>query len=138
MSSAVAALGSKVQHNISGSYVDVAEVLTISAPEPERDEIEVTHLGTSGGYREFLQSFRNGGEMTFECNYVAGNSSQTALGTAFSNESTYGWKILGPSGSTLVAFNGQVKKCALTGFEPDSQLKLSVTVKVSGAVTITL
>jgi predicted secreted protein len=138
MSSAVAALGSKVQHNISGSYVDVAEVLTIGAPEPERDEIEVTSLATTGGYREFLQSFRNGGEMTFECNYIAGNASQAALATAFSNESTYGWKILAPSGAVIVAFDGQVKKCAVTGFEPDSQLKLSITVKVSGAVTITL
>ena len=135
MSSAIASLGSKVQSNISGSYVSVPEVNSITPPAPDREDIDVTSLDTSGGYREYIQGFRTAGEFTFKGNFIPGNAVQASLITAFSSENTYGWKILLPTAAVLCSFQGQVKSFKPSGMEPGQQLQFECTVKVTGAIT---
>jgi predicted secreted protein len=132
---AIAALGAKVQHNISGSYVSLPETLSITTPTPDSEDIDVTSLDSLGGYREFIQGFKTAGEFSFTGNFIPGSASQTALQGAYSAGTTYGWKILLPSGSVLCSFAGNVKKYQPTGFEAGSQVKYECTVKVTGAVT---
>jgi len=116
-----------------------ANVRSITGPTQTINQIDTTHLGTSGGYREFLTGFRDGGECTFEMFYdpsedthkeaVGGLKHQFNLGTAIA------WTLT-LSDSSAITFSG-----ILTGFEgptvsDNEAVTISVTIKVSGAVTM--
>ena len=116
-----------------------ANVRSITGPTQTLGQIDVTHLGTSGGYREFLASFRDGGECTFEMFYdpseathkeaVGGLKHQFNLGTAIV------WTLT-LSNAAVITFTG-----IITGFEgpvisDNEAVTISVTIKISGAVTM--
>jgi predicted secreted protein len=134
---AFAALGFKLQHKISGSFVTVTETLSIEPPKPTRDEIEVTSLDTVGGYREYILSFKNPGELKFTANRVKGDASQASLISAFGGTTAYDWRIIEPAGDVVMTFKGLIKELYTSGYEPSSQVKLEGTIKVSGEVTFT-
>ena len=116
-----------------------ANVRSITGPTQTLGQIDVTHLGTSGGYREFLASFRDGGECTFEMFFdsseethqedIGGLKHQFNLGTAIT------WTLT-LSDAKAITFTG-----IITGFEgpvisDNEAVTISVTIKVSGAVTM--
>ena len=131
---AFAALGFKLQHKISGSFVTITEVLSIEPPKPSRDEIDVTSLDTVGGFREFILSFKNPGELKFSCNRVKADASQASMINAPAT-TAYDWRILDAAGDPVISFKGLLKELYTSGYEPGSQVKLEGTVKVSGEVT---
>ena len=51
-------------------WKETAEVNSISGPSFSRERIDVTTLNTEGGYREFISSFRDGGEVTLQTNFT--------------------------------------------------------------------
>ena len=73
VSNAIAGVGSQFlreRDNSSGTFLAIAEVGSITGPNLSRASIDVTSLDSTGGYREFIGSFRDGGELTFEMNFT--------------------------------------------------------------------
>lgn len=121
------------------SYTEIAEVKSIGGPNESAEEIDVTHLRSSGGYREFLQSFKDGGELPLTLNFLPINPTQdgqTGLRADFASGTTYPWKITYPDGSYLT-FDGWVKAIGQAGTEVGSPLELNVTIRVTGPVSLT-
>jgi len=124
-------------------YTEIAEVRDMSPFSATRDDIDVTSRGTSAsnssGWREFIGGYRDGGELTFEANWLIGDATQdevTGLLYWFSsNDTPHPWRVVSPSGLRKMEFCGYV-----SGFEPDYPLEdraaLSATIKISGAVTV--
>lgn len=116
------------------SWEELPEVNSIDGPSSARDTIETTHLRSVGGYREFISSWRDGGELTFEMNYS--RDSYEALTADFeSDELTDFQLVLNDGEETTFTFQALVTGKPLT-IPFDDKITVSVTLKISGPVTI--
>lgn len=112
----------------------VGGLTSISGVELSAETIDVTTLDSTGGYREFIGGFKDGGE-------VSADGYLSDLGTA---EATLVTKVGGDEEDCVItfsngatwAFNGVV-----TGFSTSADLEdaigFSITIKVSGKPTFT-
>lgn len=114
----------------------IGKLSSIGAVAPTADELDVTTLDTTGGYKSFLQGFKDGGSV--ECTgYMAyGNAGQVAVVTAFNSGTTQEVEIEYPDGTT-VSFNGYVSGYSIGDASVDGAVGFSATIRVAGAVTVT-
>lgn len=118
------------------TFTTVAEVKSISGPSLSMETIDATHMESPNNYREWLPSFLDGGEVSFDLNFLPATAAQTGLTTDFAARTKRNWKIYWPnSGATKWSFSGYI-----TGFTPSAAtgdiLAASCTIKVTGGVTI--
>jgi hypothetical protein len=117
----------------------IAEVMTVSGPNLSRDTIEVTHLTSDNGFKEFISGMADGGECTVTLNWIPGNSGHALLVSdlcagpdATAVAYSVDWRGLG---TNIWAFNGHI-----TGFSPSGdktkQLDATAAFKVTGKPTI--
>jgi predicted secreted protein len=142
MSDAFWVYGSKLQLGNGATptevFADVAEVMDITPPPMERDDIEVTNQQSVDGWREYIPGWRDGGEVEFNCNWLPTNATQdevTGMLETFNDNDLHNWRIVLPDAIKTISFAGFI-----TAFEPDLPLEeqgqLSITIKVSGKVTV--
>lgn len=115
-------------------FTEVGEVSSISGPTPDSEEIDVTHLRSTGGFREYLQSFKDGGEISVTANYLPGNASQdgtTGVRSLFLSGAVNAWKVTLPDGSDI-QFNAYVKSVGMTA-SVGAKLEFPFTLRVTGA-----
>lgn len=125
---------------VSGTPLDTAldlmgEVYDVSPPNQQTDEVEVTHYGSEGGYREFIGGLSDGGEVTFSINWVPANATDVILRTLHGSRAVRYQSIEFPN-EARINFYGWVK-----GFEKgtpmDDKMTATVTVRVTGPSTYT-
>ena len=137
MSDAIAGLGATFKRGdgvSAESFTAIAEVVNISGPGLTRDFIEVTHLGSSGGYREFITGFRDGGEYTFTVNFV--RAEYDLLLADYENDDSVNYQVvLADTDSTTLEFAGYVTALPMT-IPFDDKVTVDVTIKITGGVTI--
>src|SRR5262245_30739691 len=118
-------------------YVPIAEVKSITPPSADVDQVEVTHMQSPDRYREFISGLIDGGEASFEMNFIPGNASDIRifelLNLPVGVSRRRSCRISFPNGRTW-NFNGEV-----TGYEPsvpfDDAMTATVTFKVTGGIT---
>ena len=139
-SNAFSGVGAKFQRGDGGStsvenFTDIAEVNSISGPNMSRDTIDVTSLDSTGGYREFIAGFRDGGEVSLEMNFSL--ATYDTMKDDFEDEETHNYRIVLPdTGATTFDFAGLVTSLGMA-VPMDDKVTSSVTIKVSGQVTLT-
>jgi len=116
------------------SLATISEMINVSGPTPTAEEIDVTHLGTVGSYREFLASFKNAGEISADGNLIAAHL--TTVVTAFDDQVERDFTLAFPltGGTKTASFGGFVKSYNVSA-GVGSQNKIALTIKISGAVT---
>jgi len=50
------------------AWVNIGDINSIGGPSSSRETIDVTTLGSTGGYREFIGSLRDGGDLSLSMN----------------------------------------------------------------------
>ena len=116
------------------SWDNIAEITNINGPSMSRDLIEVTNLNTTGGFREFIAGFRDGGTIVVSMNYT--RTSLDLMFADFEDDDTQNYEIVLPdTDATSLEFEGLVQEVPLT-ISTDSQITLEVTIKITGAVTV--
>lgn len=82
MSSATAGKGSILSRGNGESptetFTTIAEVTSIGGPNMKAETIDVTNMD-SGGWREFITSLKDAGEVQFGLNFLPGNATHIAL-----------------------------------------------------------
>ena len=143
MSGAIAAIGTLLKGGNGASpetFTTVAEVLSVSGPSMTAETIDVTNHDSANATREFLTSFKDGGEVSFSINYIPSNAThKNATGgllDAYVNRTLRNWQLVFPTSPTTTwSFAGLI-----TAFSPtaniDTQLMADVTIKVSGQPTL--
>jgi predicted secreted protein len=139
MTLARAAVGTEFRIGDGGTptevFTKVAEVLSLSGPEITAEEIDVTSLDSTGGYKEVITGLKDGGTVALEMNWIRTNAQQGILrGMVDSGLQRNGRIVF--SDTTQAAFGFKVTSFSM-GAEPGAQLKASVNIKISGAVTWT-
>jgi len=135
MSNAIAGPGWLLKH--AGTLV--AEVKDINGPEQEAETDDVTNQSSPDHYQELITTLLKGGNVTFVCNYVPGDSSQTGLLTALQARGVESFTIENGTGlgaTATIAFDARVSKWG-SKFPVSKAATLDITLAVTGPVTIT-
>lgn len=134
MSNAFSGVGSEFRrwNSTTSKWVAVAEVKSISGPTMTREMIDVTSLDSTGGYREFIPSFRDGGTITLSMNFTF--DGYKLLKQDFQSDSLINYEIYLADG-TSIEFSGYVQDLPIN-VTFDDAVTSEITIKVSGMVTI--
>ena len=125
----------KRQHDsTTGVYVDQAEARRISGPTMTRDFIDATNLDSTSGFREFVNGFRDGGEVRVQFNYTKAVFDQ--LNTDFLVDTSHVYQIVIPATGNTLEFNAFITQLPLD-ITPDGVIVIDSVFKVSGSVTVT-
>jgi hypothetical protein len=113
---------------------ELAQVISIGGPKETSEELDVTHLRSPGAYREFLQSFKDGGELPMTLNFLPSSTSQNGYRADFeaNPQTVRNRRIHWPDGST------DTFKCFVKGIGRQAtvgqKLTLDITLRISGPV----
>lgn len=147
-SQAYAALGAQLavsNYPYSGTvetWTNILEASKVKGPGEKMDTVEVTSLD-SVGYKEFITSLRDSGEISFDVNYTTpATGAGVSARTLRNNVTKMHYKITLPKSPTQTStgdaydFYGYV-----TGYDPSfdetKQISATITIKVTGAVNYT-
>lgn len=137
MSNATAGVGTKFMRKdpISDVYSAITQIQGFNGPNQSKDTIDVTSMDSLGGYREFIGSFKDGGEITFDM--LFSNDSYKLMQEDFESDSTIDYRIDIPNlEATKIAFTGFVTTVPVQGGTDDA-IKMSVSIKITGPVEVT-
>ena len=112
---------------------EIGSLSSISEIGGAADEIDVTTLDSTGGYKEFLQGFKDSGELTLT-GFLASGKNQKELIDAYGTGTSSACKITFPSGGNLT-FNGYVKGYKIGPADVNGAIGFSATVRITGGVT---
>lgn len=118
-----------------GTYATIAEVLDITGPSYELGTEEVTSHD-SGGWREFVPTLLDGGEITFDLNYYSATT-QDSLETDQLNRSLRKFQLVAAVGGSVTdtrGFSAYVSKVELQA-PVEGILKMSLTLRTTGAIS---
>lgn len=117
---------------IGSPAVAVARVKSIGGPKQSRESIDVTTLDSTGGYREFIGGFRDGGEVSVSGFFIYSDGGQKAVIAAFDSEEAQAFKVKFPKDvGAQWSFDGVVIDYEV-GSEVGDAITFSATIKVSG------
>jgi predicted secreted protein len=128
---AVAGFGTKLNWDT----VDIAELTSISGPTETMGPIDVTSHDSPDTYREFVAGLRDGGDISFEGNFIKGDATgQIAMHTDFQAGSKKAWIIKLPdwaAGVPQISGNGYVTAFSIS-YPYEDKISFSATIKVTG------
>lgn len=119
-----------------GTQVTVGKLSSVGEIQPDSEELDVTTLESEGGYREYMQGFRDAGEVELSGYHDAGDAGQKALRAAYASGKAGSFEVSFPDGSK-VSFSGFVKSHTIGSAEVDGAIGFGAVVRVSGGVTVT-
>ena len=101
----------------------------ISGVDMSADQIDVTTLDSTGGYKTYIAGFKDAGEVGLSGFFNSGDSGQTAMVTSFNSGIEDIYIVTFPGGVTWT-FNGIVTKLT-TGASVADPVKFETTIKVT-------
>lgn len=120
----------------SGEYTAIANIRRIRRTGKRRDNLEATDLDSTGGYREWITGFRDGG--TFELETYWTPTNDTIFNDDFDDDDPHGYGVEFPdAGDYTRHFDGYVTEMGNVDITADGVLMMPVMIKVTGADTIT-
>lgn len=132
------ALGAKLWMGASvGTLAQLAEVLSITPPQPSRETIAASTLATTGGMEFIAAGLYDAGEISAQLHYIAGDTTDDALVAARDAGSLQVFRITvkGASATEDLTFEGYITTYGPDGLEIDGKQTASLTVKISGDLT---
>jgi predicted secreted protein len=122
--------------NASGTLTQLAEILSVTPPNPQVEDVEATHMLSPNRRREYISGLIEDGEGTFEMNLVPGSATDTLIQAAVADGVARSYKIVIPDG----AFGWEIEgDCIVKGYERnipiDDRMTATMTVRFTGEST---
>lgn len=115
------------------TYVNIAELKSLTLPSFADSEVDVTHMQSPNGIREFIPGLTDAGQASGEMNYVPGSPTDLFLRSLTRKKLIA--RVTFPNGRILI-FRAQRQEYA-PELTTDGAPTASVAFKVSGAPTLT-
>ncbi len=135
MSQAQSGYGVTLQHNASGSYASVAEIVSFDGPGPELQTIDVSNLTSPSDIEEVIAGQIKNGELSGKGNFLESDATQRAMIAAIYTRTTLSFKI-NWQGGTVWTFTAFVTRLRPTGVAVNSKIEMAFTLKPTGRMTI--
>jgi predicted secreted protein len=120
-------------NSTTSEWENIAEVNSITGPGMTKDFIDVTSLDSTGGYREYITGFRDGGNVSLSMNMT--RITWDLMLADFESDDLQHYNIVLPDNeNTSISFAGLVTEMPLT-IPTDDKVTMDVTIKVSGMPT---
>lgn len=120
---------------ISFGDTPIGKISSIGEVNVSSDEIDVTTLDSASGWREFLQGFKDSGELPISGFFDKADAGQLALRTGFGSGTAATVLITFPDLST-VSFSAFVKGFTVGPAEVDGAVGFAAVLRGTGAVTV--
>ena len=117
------------------NQVAVGKLTGVGEIAPDSEELDVTTLDSDGGYREYLQGFRDSGEVELSGFHEKGDAGQAALREAYESGEEGAVEVDFPDG-TVVTFSAFVKSHTIGAAEVDGAVGFGAVLRLSGPVTV--
>lgn len=128
--------GTVLKLTITATPTDIAQVVGITPPQMTVGTSETTHLGSS--WREYISTLPDGGEVSLTIEYDSAAATHAALWTAFTGGAAEAWSVVfNDTGDTAIAFSGILTGFAWDEVTVDNVVTASLTIQITGAVTVT-
>lgn len=112
------------------AWEPIANINSISGPTMSRETVDVTTLDSAGGYRQFIGSLRDGGEVSLSMNFDKDTYLQ--MKNDFEDDDLQKYQIVLPdSVNTTLEFEGIVTDCPMD-IPLDDKITADITIKISG------
>jgi predicted secreted protein len=119
-----------------GVYTQLQEVIEVTPPNAQVDDVEATHFTSTSRTREYIAGLIEGGEASVGMNRIPGSATEILLQALQTAATVVAVRIVWPN-QTIWEFLGHVK-----GYETsspiDDRMTATCTFKVDGATTVTL
>lgn len=122
---------------MSEAFTTIAEVLDINGPNLARGSLDATSH-SSGGWKEKVAGIKDGGQVTFDINWVPGNATHansTGLLSFFDDGEAHNFQLVENDASTLTWSFAAICTGFTTTKPVDGIRKGSITLDITGAVT---
>ncbi len=133
--------GVKLQRGDGGSptevFATIAEIHQFTGPQQSTKQIQVTSLDSAA--QEYIAGLRDGGQVSFDMNYVPSDVPQQGLITDLASGHVSNYKLILTDGTTTptsIAFKAIVISHQIKG-QVDDRIMASVALKISGTPTFT-
>lgn len=113
----------------------VGKLTSVGEIAPDSEELDVTTLDSDGGYREYLQGFRDSGEVEISGFHEKGDAGQAALRNAYASGEEGAVEVDFPDG-TVVTFSAFVKSHTIGAAEVDGAVGFGAVLRITGGVTV--
>lgn len=123
--------------NSPNEFDDLGEVFNITPPSETVDQVDVTHMQSPDRRREFIDGLIDGGECSFEMNYIPGSVADDRLNeileTPVGQSRRKTCRIIYPN-SVVHTFSGNLMTYE-KNVPTDDKMTATVTFRVTGTVT---
>ena len=133
-SNAISSLGALLKIGNGASveiFTAIPELRNISGPTMSAETIDVSHLGSTSGYRDYIAGFKEAGEITGEVNWT--QAGYASLLTHFVSSALKNFE-LHFSDATVYEFSGRVTALPMTAQTGDA-VRFNLTIKITGEFT---
>lgn len=118
-----------------GAACQVGRLSSIGELSPDSEELDVTTLDSAGGCREYIQGFKDPGELEVSGFHDAGNAGQRALRAAYASGQAGSVEIAFPDG-VKASFTAYVKQHTLGAAEVDGAVGFGAVFRITGPVAV--
>lgn len=136
MTTTLADIGYNAAFGIEGvtpdTYVDIAEIVSVSGPGLTRGAVEATHLKSPSRTKEFIPGLFERGEATFTFNFEKDVYDDVLTAASAVDGGKY--RITYPDGSTLI-FEGFFTGLTEPEATPEGKMECQGTIKPKGTAT---
>lgn len=113
----------------------VGSLTSIGEIAPDSEELDATTLDSPGGYREFLQGFKDSGELPLSGFHNADSAGQETMRALYASGALGYFWVTFPD-QTVVAFKAYVKSHTVGAADVDGIVGYGCTLRISGLVQV--
>lgn len=129
------AMGTTLSCTVGNQTVSIGRLRSISEIKADSDAVDVTTLDAPGGYKTYIQGYKDPGEVTVEGFHDAGSAGQSQLRALYASGSAVPFTVTFPD-SSAVSFTAFVKSHALGAATVDGAVGFTAVLKLTGGVTV--